>query len=362
MLRRNVGTSVLLFICLGVGLGCRDSSSPPDDGVVRGLVLRVYSGDPIVGAAVSVGDHDVTTGADGRFHLPQVVQGSTTITIHAAEYRELARVIEVGEYQTLEFMLTPLDTLIDISGRVYHRIDGPLRVRLDLPDGSHWTDIDGRWSASDIPLGPVEVVVEHPPYNRFEEQLIVHADGQYFEQVLTRNEGITVAVEHDAYVCTRDDSLNANRGDAASLQVTGELGRVAVFRTDRPTGEYAGAEVAEAWLELTGRLRVDMDAATMKAVPVTVTVGKLIGSFSENSVDFFTLPPRTPIRSVQLELEHSPVDQAISVDITDVFLAIGGGGAYLAVEEGQPSMIVNSSENWGVAQASRPHVRFVLRY
>ena len=49
----------------------------------------------------------------------------------------------------------------------------------------------------------------------------------------------TWIIEHDSYIFTRDDSLNANRGQRAVLWVTADLGRMAVFRLQPPEFPYS---------------------------------------------------------------------------------------------------------------------------
>ncbi len=54
---------------------------------VTGVVVDVLTREPIAGAEVTVGDHEpVTTGADGRFEVADVLVGEQQITVTAPEY------------------------------------------------------------------------------------------------------------------------------------------------------------------------------------------------------------------------------------------------------------------------------------
>ena len=72
------GTAVLS----GLG-GCDDSTTPPDDGVVRGTVTRIYTDERIAEATVRVGDETATTDASGEFQFPHVPLGTVAMSVEA---------------------------------------------------------------------------------------------------------------------------------------------------------------------------------------------------------------------------------------------------------------------------------------
>ena len=68
----------LLVLCLV--LGCHDGGGPlalvPG---VTGTVTSSTTGRPVAGAAVRVGDAATTTGADGRFELADLTEGTASL-------------------------------------------------------------------------------------------------------------------------------------------------------------------------------------------------------------------------------------------------------------------------------------------
>lgn len=353
---------VMLLAMPWAGLGCNGATDPPPLGVVRGRVTRIYSGEAVPGARVDVAGVIAETDAAGRFQVDHVEHGEVTVEVTATAYRDLSLTVQVGNFQSFELVLTPTDTMVTVSGVVRHRSDGPQRVRLDHGGGSAWSDGEGRWSLADIPIGPVNLVVDHPPYNYYAAEILVHTEGQEFIQTLTRDTTVTWFIEHDSYVFTRDDSLNANRGQSTVLWVTAELGRTAVFRLQPPALPYPWAELRAAHLEVAAfRALAEEDDGGPRDLVFTV-VG-LDTLFHENGIDN-DLRPGFHYRNVEtVTLSASPLDQPLSIDIGPVFenlpASFWAAGVGLATNVEQPDLGIISSEYVGLCH---PSATYVLRF
>ncbi|MBD3222280.1 hypothetical protein GF314_13665 [bacterium] len=353
-----VGAVVLILA------GCGDdASSPPDDGVVRGSVARIHSGTAVVGATVAVGDEVTTTDAAGEFQLPHVAQGPGELLVQASGYRDHRQSVTVGEWQSFDVVMTPLDTLASLTGRVRHAIDGPVAAQLELGERAITTDAEGRWSADDVPIGPTMLVCDTPPYNRLDTQVIVDRDGQEIDVVLTRDVSAFYEIEHDTYVFTDDDSLNANRGQRVVLWASPELGRV-IFIGRPPLGpQWEGVPISRAVLHAHGHLRPQGDWNLETAVPVRLH--RLAATFSENAVDFFQRPSFGTVGHDTITVEPSPVSQTITLDVTRVFEDPDAGGLVLSVTGGTAGLGILSSEygqDGSVEAGWRPRLEMVYRF
>ncbi len=361
------GLILMLVAALLAMVGCgSDATSPPDDGVVRGTVTRIYAGQPIAGATVNVADQQQVTDAQGGFQFPHVVQGSTVLSVTAPGYAPHQRALAVGNWQSVFIALTPVDSLVTVTGRVRHDIDGPLQVVFTLAGREVRSGSDGLWSLDDVPLGPSLLVLEHAPYNRLEAQVTVVEADQFLDVQLTRDVTIELSIEHDSYVCTQVDSLNANRGQRVLLWASPTLGRTAMFNLPVPGPDWAETEVAEATLLLHANLRPeeeDWDGDT----EVTMQLNWISESFYENAVDDAQRPTWTAGNLETRNLERGLPDQSVELDVTPA-LARGPlepAGVAIAVPEGLLGVGIASSEygTEGEPEAAwRPRVRYVLRF
>ncbi len=357
-----------LFIMLVAVLACSDNPEAPQTGLVRGRVTRIYSGQAVPGAMVDVGGESTTTDAQGRFLIKQVLLGDATILVRADLYQDLQRPVVVGDYQSLDLELTPRDTLMEIGGRVTHRIDGPLRVRLEHSHGSVWTDADGRWSLTDVPMGPLTVAIDNPPYNHFSTEVLVHSDGQEFMQVLTRDSTVTWWITDDTYVFLREDSLNANRGISPQLLVTEELGRTAMFSLTPPDLGYHWAELVAARLDLHGRRRLVDDEDLGGPLDLTVTLAGLDGPFLEGAVDFYNRPGFYPQGTTTVTFMAEPRNQPLTLDLLPVIqgtpVSFWAAGMAIRTNVEQSTIVLLSTEygSDAIEVLDRPRATYRLRF
>ena len=361
------GSSVMLVAALLALGGCgSDATSPPDDGVVRGTVTRAYAGQPIAGATVTVADQQQETDAQGGFQFPHVIQGTAVLSVSAPDYAPHQRALAVGNWQSVSVVLTPVDSLVTITGRVRHDIDGPLQVVFTLDGREVRTGSDGRWSLDEVPLGPSMLVLEHDPYNPLETQVMVIEADQFLDVRLTRDVTIELPIEHDSYVCTQDDSLNANRGQRVVLWASPTLGRTAMLDLPLPGPDWAQTEVAEATLLLHGNLRPEEDDWDGDTT-VTMQLNWISESFFENAVDA-TQRPTWIIGNLETrDLEPGLPDQPLELDITPALVRgpLEPAGVAISVPQGLLGVGFASSEygnDSGPEAAWRPRVRYVLRF
>jgi len=364
--RGLISVVVLFLMVSALVTGCSDdATSPPDDGVVRGVVSHTYTDDPLAGATVEVAGQNVLTDNEGFYQFSHIPQGEQVLRAWAPDFQEHQRAITVGEWQSFNVVLSPLDTLVTVNGRVFHADDGNLDVTLRLDGQEILSDDDGLWSLDDVPMGPVTITVDWPPYRRYEERVNVEFDDQWFDVRLRREIELTMDVEHDSYIFTDSDSLNANRGQFTALWASPSLGRRALFLFPTLSSAWDDSEIISASLELHGNLRID-DAQWDGETDIPVTLWWLNDVFYENSVDFFTRPEAELGPWLTVVLDFALLDQFFNVDITSAYLrADPYPGVALSVLSGHAGLAVASSEfgRDGTPEALvRPRVRFVLAY
>lgn len=366
MINRRVLAGAALVGSLLPVLSCSDSAtSPPDDGVVRGTVVARYADLPLVGAAVRIADQEEYTNAQGIFQFPHVPQGPAVLTVTANDHAPHQRALEVGAWQSVDISLMPADSLATVSGRIYHEVDGPLQLVFTLAGQEVRSDSDGLWSLADVPLGPAILAVNTPPYNALESQVMILTEGQELPIRLTRDISLVRSVEHDAYICTEDDSLNANRGQVTLLQATPALGRTALFLFPELDDQWAGAEIHAATLILHANLRPQDDEWDGPGT-ATMQLGWVDEPFFENAVDGVQRPSWTVARSQQVTLVEGFPDQLLTLDVSG---ALGPGDPAAGVAVGVPSGDVGvgfaSSEFGDDDQPEadyRPRVEYIVRY
>jgi len=357
---------VLSLMVAALMIGCsEDASSPPDEGVVRGVVSHNYTGDPLVGATVEVADQSLLTDSEGFYQFSHIPQGEQVLRAWAPDFQEHQRAITVREWQSFNVVLSPLDTLVTVNGRVFHADDGNLDVTLRIDGQEIVSDDDGLWSLDDVPMGPVTITVDWPPYRLYEERFDVVADDQWLDVRLLREIELTMDVEHDSYIFTDNDSLNANRGQFTALWASPSLGRRALFLLPTLGSAWDDSEIISASLELHGNLRID-DAQWDGETDIPVTLWWLTDVFYEDSVDFFTRPEAELGSSLTVVLNYDDLDQPFSVDVTGAYLrVVPYPGVAFSVLSGHAGLAVASSEfgRDGTPEALvRPRVRFVLAY
>jgi len=343
--------------------GCDDAATVPETGQVRGVVKRMYSRLPVVGAVVSMAGESVTTDAGGNFQFSSIPQGDGAIHVTADEFRDLHRDILVESYQYFDLEMMPLDSVVSITGRVHHRVDGAVQCMVEVEGVEVATDSEGNWTMEEVGLGPISLLIDHASYNLYTTEVLVHSDGQLIEQFVTRDTVLTWLVEDDAYIFTEHDSLNANRGATRWLHVTNDLGRTAYFTLDHPDFPYHWATLAEGWLDLHGFLL--QDSGDPVSVPATVefTTGVLDTLFGEGALDYAYRPDLYPGGSLSFILDESPLNQPFSIDLKPVYQNApfrGAWGVTLGTTTDQLPLIILSSEYDD--EADRPRVRLIYRF
>jgi len=104
-----LAASVVLTACGGGGGGDPAGPTETPTATVSGFV-RAVGGAVIEGASVKVGNTVVTTGADGRFEVPNVPVGNTTIIASAPDFDVRSSTVAVKEgSNTHDVVLTPAD-------------------------------------------------------------------------------------------------------------------------------------------------------------------------------------------------------------------------------------------------------------
>lgn len=355
--------AVAIMLCLALAACEDDATGPVADGVVRGEVVRIHSDLPLAGASIVIGDQSTTADADGAWQLPHVPQGPATLIVRADSYREHRRSIDVGSWQSFAIALVPVDTLVDIAGEVRHMIDGPIGAGFQLGDREVTSDAAGHWSLTDVPIGPTTAVIDVAPYNRLETPVVVHSDAQHIDLVLTRDVISWVPIEHDSYVFTQDDSLNANRGQAVVLWASRNLGRMALLAIPPIDAIGEGVPIVRATLRVHGYLRPDPGWDQQTRVPLRLD--RLSEPFFENAVDFFQRPAFELAGVDTVTVSTSPVNQPLAIDITSVFNNDGAAGVAISVTSGPAGLGILSSEygNDGSEEATwRPRLELTYRY
>jgi len=363
MLRILPLLALSVLLALVVFSGCDEAVTVPEVGQVRGSIKRIYSQLPVAGAVVSMGGETATTNADGSFGLSSVPQGDGVLVVTSDEYRELRRPISVERYQYFNLEMMPLDSLVSIVGRVRHRVDGAVSCVVDIAGNQIATDSEGNWSLEEVGLGPLSLTIDREPYNPYTIEILVHSEGQSFDQLVTRDTLLTWMVEHDSYVFTKDDSLNANRGATPWIHVTEDLGRTAYFAIDHPEFPFPWATLTEGWLDLHGFLKQNSHEPVGLPATVEFEVGVLDALFSEMSVDFINRPNQYRVGSMSMVLDEDPLNQPFSLNLMQIFTNApfnGAWGVSLSTDIDQLPLIILSSE-WET-EPDRPTVRLMYHF
>jgi TonB-linked SusC/RagA family outer membrane protein len=116
-------------ITLGLSFGARPLAAQA--GTVQGAVTAATTGEPIAGAEVTVGGTNVgtRTGADGRFTLLNVPEGSREIRVLAIGYRVATLQITVAADQTTSANVALTTSVLQLDAVVVTGTGGQARVR-----------------------------------------------------------------------------------------------------------------------------------------------------------------------------------------------------------------------------------------
>lgn len=365
MLRFHLGAGIAIAVSLGMLWGCTDSTTPPaESGVILGTVTHTFADTPVAGAAVSAGGRSTTTAANGTYRLDGVPQGDQMLTATAPAFHDHQRSLRVSDRQTIDLALTPLDTLVTVTGHVFHAQDGAVMLTLQVGDRAVATGQDGRWALDDVPMGEVRIEVDHAPYVPVDRQVMISAEGQDIPLQLYRQIEVVQALTEDSYIFTGQDSLNANRGQAPVLWASPSLARRILLGLPPVAAQWAGREVVHVQVEFFACVQPD-DPQWAGETDVTVGVHRLTGAFHENSVDYFSRPGSMPLSVLTVDAPLGlPPTQLVSVDVTAAYQAIvPWPGIALTVTDGHLGLFVASSEygDDGEPEAERrPRVRFTL--
>jgi hypothetical protein len=356
---------MIMAASLALICGCTDSATPPaESGVILGTVTHNFADTPVAGATVSAGGRSTSTANNGTYRLDDVPQGDQVLAATAPEFRDRQRNLRVSDRQTVDLSLIPLDTLVSVTGHVFHAQDGPVMLTLQVDDRAVATGPDGRWTLDDVPMGEVRIELDHAPYVPVDRQVMISAEGQDIPLQLYRQIEVVQALTEDSYIFTGQDSLNANRGQAPVLWASPSLGRRILLGLPPVAAQWAGREVVHVQVEFFACVQPD-DPQWAGEAEVAVGVHRLTGAFHENSVDFYSAPGSAPLPGMAVDAPIGlPPLQLVSVDVTESYQLINPWpGIALTVTDGHLGLFVASSEygDDGEPEAERrPRVRFTL--
>ncbi len=146
----------------------------PDPAAVEGTVADAYSGQPLGGLTLILGEQRATTDPDGRFTLRAVTTPTLLVLPPAAGYAGAEREIAPGSARGLTIALRPTG----VAGAVVHaKSDAPLpgvAIRAVGPDGTAaaeaTTGPDGRYQLAGVPEG-ARLIAEGPGFARREVEI-----------------------------------------------------------------------------------------------------------------------------------------------------------------------------------------------
>jgi len=365
MPRSRISASVVLAVLVGLVGGCEDSTEPQaETGVVLGTATHRFAEAPLGGVTVSVGGQRATTAGDGTYRINGVPHGDQVLSATAPSFCDFQRGLRVSDRQTVNLSLTPLDTLVSITGTVFHAQDGPRSLDLQVDGRAVTSGDDGRWGLDDVPLGEVRIEATRPPYAPVDRRVMISADGQDVPVQLYRQVEVVEPLVVDSYIFTESDSLNANRGQFPVLWASPSLGRRILLGLPPLPAEFLGREIDRVQVEVHACVVQD-DPAWAGETDVLIGVHRLTEAFYENSVDYFTRPGSLPqsVMTASAALGLPPT-QVVSIDVTDAYRAvITWPGIALTVTTGHVGLRIASSEHgddgWPEAER-RPRVRFVV--
>lgn len=187
--RRPVGPLVLSGVLLAAVLltsGCDlfDVPGEGDDGPVSGTITNA-SGGRVAGATVQLGPYTATTGADGRFSMPNVAAANYTLTIVAPGYLTYTEA-EVAGYR---------DRVLDreilgpnqVNGQVVNSQNGqPIAgasVSFSRSAGAvelqATTGADGFFNIPDAPDGVFDLVITQAGFSEYRQTGVTITGGSF---------------------------------------------------------------------------------------------------------------------------------------------------------------------------------------
>jgi len=318
----------LLAMALALGIAaCSDTADPVvDTGIVRGEVYRHYSRLGIAGARVSCGGVVAETDAAGAYRLTGVPQRAEELIVQSEGYRDHREPLDVGEFQTVNLELVPLDTLADISGLVRHRVDGPLQARVEIGEHTVLSDIDGRYRLTGWPHGLYAIHVEHPGYVPYDTTVAVYQDGQVLSHTLLREVSTVLPVTADASIHWDDgDAPGDNHGTGLLVTVSPDPRRSVLYGFEDsviPTGATVQSLVLRVFAHLPGNGTAD---------PWSFSLGLqgALAPWYEDSVDAVNRPPffAAPT-SVTVQVPALADTVAMELDVTAALSPLPYGHVY----------------------------------
>lgn len=365
MLRSRISASIVLSVLVGLVGGCEDSTEPAaETGVVLGTATHRFASTPLSGVTVSVGGQRTTTADDGTYRINDVPHGDQVLSATAPSFCDFQRGLRVSDRQTVNLSLTPLDTLVSITGTVFHAQDGPRSLDLQVDGRTVTSGDDGRWGLDDVPLGEVRIEVAREPYAPVDRRVMISAEGQDVPVQLYRQVVVVEPLVVDSYIFTEADSLNANRGQVPLLWASRWLGRRILLGLPPVPARWADHEIEHVQVEVHAWVQLH-DPDWVGEIEVSVGVHRLTGAFYENSVDYYTRPGSIPLNGLTVAgVPGLSAPQVVSIDVTEAYQAINPWpGIALTVTTGDAGVLIASSEygdDGGADSARRPRVRMVL--
>lgn len=134
--------------------------------VLIGTITDAYTGAPLTGAPVTVGEQQVITGADGTFRLPRPAAGGP-LRVAVPGYEPVERQVGPGQEEALQLALRPTRLVGLIRDSAGQPLPG---ARVSVGSLAVVTDASGRFTLTDVPANAT-VTVEAADHAKYSEPL-----------------------------------------------------------------------------------------------------------------------------------------------------------------------------------------------
>ncbi len=322
--RLATGWALGLAAAMLLGPGCDTGGPTPDVGSVSGSVYARYTVNPIGGAHVACQGVEDVTDSQGRFLLRDVPRGPQEVTVEAPTFQTERSALRVDEYQSLRIELTPVDTLVTVSGQVIHQLEGPVvnaMVQIESREAS--TDLDGRWSLGDVPLGPHDLRISHANFVDYTRRIVLAGPVLDMQDIIQKETSVTLTGMIDAAIHWDDDDDPWNHfGSVSPVVITVDPRRSFLVGFDWPIRPYP-ITVVDAQLEVCAAFPDSVQPPSLLSMRYTVAYG----SWFEDSVSVGNLPPLTnPLGVQDAPLLPYTIDAyRATIDVTAAFSATPNG-------------------------------------
>jgi hypothetical protein len=198
--RLLAGAGLLLVAAILLpGCGGEDNVSPPE-GRLTGRVTIDLTEVPISEVQVRIADQEQLTGSDGTFRFSRLPQATHQLTAVKEGYRDWSISIQITESSVQNISLVPQDTIVNVSGKVRHRLDGPIADALvRLGSRSTITDVRGEFAFNDG------------------RTFTAYAPEHEIDIVMTRTYRDSLQVQQDAEIRKDVEYADLNMGQATEM-------------------------------------------------------------------------------------------------------------------------------------------------